>query len=58
MAARALEAIGDNPSTPARWAERSLFKLAKFLEELELREAAIFRYEQLLERFPDFPNRE
>lgn len=57
-AARALEAIVDDPSTPARWADRSLFKLAKFLEEMGLREAARFRYEQLLERFPEFPDRE
>lgn len=58
LAARALEVIADDPKTPQRWAERNLFKLAQILEELRLPEAARFRYEQLLERFPDFPKRE
>ena len=58
VAARALEALIDDPATPPRWVERSLFDLARILEELRLSEAARFRYEQLLERFPDFPDRE
>ncbi len=56
-AARALEALVDDPKTPDLWAERSLFDLAKILEELGLTEAAEFRYEQLLERFPNSPKR-
>lgn len=57
-AAHALQVIVDDPSTPVQWAKRSLFKLAKVLEEIGLREAARFRYEQLLERFPEFPEGE
>lgn len=54
IAARALEALADDPATPRPWGERILFRLARMLEELHLPEAARFRYEQLLERYPDF----
>lgn len=57
-AAHALQAIVDDPTTPAQWLQRSLFRLAKFLEEVGLKEAARIRYEQLLERFPEFPEGE
>lgn len=57
LAAQVLEALADDPATPRLWAERILFRLARLLEKIHLREAACFRYEQLLERYPDFPKK-
>ena len=57
LASRTLEAIADDPDASGRWAELGLFKLGRISEELRLPEAALFRYEQLLERFPEFPQR-
>ncbi len=54
IAARALEALSDDPRTPAVWGGPILFQMARLLEKLQLREAACFRYEQLLERYPNF----
>jgi TolA-binding protein len=58
LAAHALECIVENPATLRRWAELCLLKLGQILEELCLPEAARFRYEQLLKRYPDFSQRE
>lgn len=55
LAARALELLVDDPETPDIWRPRLLYRAARILEKLEFFEAACFRYEQLLEKYPDFP---
>lgn len=57
VAAHALECIVENPATSRRWAELCFLKLGQILEELGLPEAACFRYEQLLKRYPDSAHR-
>lgn len=57
LAVHALETLVDDPKTPKLWEMRLLFKLARLLEKLHLTEAAQFRYEQLLNRYPDFPKK-
>jgi len=54
LACRALEALVDRPETPAEWRKNFLLQVAMMLEKLELYEAALNRYEQLLQGFPDF----
>ncbi|RFT14960.1 MAG: Rhomboid family protein [Candidatus Saccharicenans subterraneus] len=55
LAARALELLVDDPETPEIWRPRLLYRAAQILEKLEFFEGACFRYEQLLEKYPDFP---
>lgn len=58
LAARALEMLADDKDTPQIWRPRILFRAARILEKLGLYEAACYRYEQLLEKFPDFKEAE
>lgn len=55
LASRALELLADDPETPEVWRPRLLYRAAQILEKLEFFEGACFRYEQLLEKYPDFP---
>ncbi len=54
LAARALEMLADDPATSEAWRPRILYRAARILERLEFYEAACYRYEQLLEKYPDF----
>jgi membrane associated rhomboid family serine protease len=54
LACRALEVLVDGPETPAEWKKNFLLQVALMLEKLELYEAALNRYQQLLQSFPDF----
>jgi len=55
LAARSLEILDDDPATPESQRPHILYRAARLLEKLEAYEAACFRYEQLLSRYPDFP---
>jgi len=57
LASRVLETIADDPTASADWRERALFQLGLTLEDLRLPEAARYRYEQFLQRFPLSDNR-
>jgi len=54
LACRALEILVDRPETPADWKKNFLLQVAMMLEKLELYEAALNRYQQLVQDFPDF----
>ncbi|MCR4395239.1 MAG: rhomboid family intramembrane serine protease [Candidatus Saccharicenans sp.] len=54
LAARALEMLADEPNTPEAWRSRILYRAARILKRLEFYEAACYRYQQLLEEYPDF----
>jgi len=58
LACRALEVLVDRPETPAEWKKNFLLQVAMMLEKLELYEAAINRYQQLLQSFQDFSPKE
>ena len=58
LAARALEILADDPTTPESWRPRILYRAARLLEKQEFYEAACYRYEQLLQKYPDFKEAE
>lgn len=58
LACRALEVLVDRPETPAEWRKNFLLQVAMMLEKLELYEAALNRYQQLLQSFQDFSPKE
>jgi len=58
LAARALEILADDPATPEAWRPRILYRAARLLEKQEFYEAACYRYEQLLQKYPDFKEAE
>ncbi len=54
LAARALEILADDENTPESVRPHLLYRAARLLEKLDDCEAACYRYEQLLSKYPDF----